>query len=212
MNMKRHICALLADRVVRIRNLPFKSPLAWIMAIGLVAGSLVASGQETNAPTRPDYPFFSVIADRNIFNPNRYAHQTRSSRAEEPAPQAATFSLVGTMSYQKGTFAFFDGNSPDYRKVLQRDDAIAGYKVTAISPDSVNLDAGGKEIQMKVGALMRQDKEGGWQLVAQEQEPVNSVKDTASEGSSESVTSGGSEDEMSDVLKKLMQQREQELK
>jgi hypothetical protein len=212
MNMKQHRYTFLAGRVVRIRNLACKTRRVWIIAIGVVAGSLVASGQDTNAPARPDYPFFSVIADRNIFNPNRYAHQTRSSRAEESAPQAATFSLVGTMSYQKGTFAFFDGTSPDYRKVLQRDDTIAGYKVTAIAPDTVNLDAKGKEIQMKVGALMRQDKEGGWQLGAQEQEPVDSVKDAASEGSSESVTSGGSEGEMSDVLKKLMQQREQELK
>ena len=28
--------------------------------------------------------------------------------------------LVGTMTYEKGTFAFFDGSSSEYRKALKR--------------------------------------------------------------------------------------------
>jgi len=132
--------------------------------------------------------------------------------AENVGPQADAFSLVGTMSYAKGTFAFFDGTSSEYRKALQLDDAIAGYKVTEITPNAVKLQAADKRVEMKVGTQMRKETEGGWQLVGQAELPANSAQDSAgSEKSSDSAgsSSGG---EVNDVLKKLMQQREQELK
>ena len=69
------------------------------------------------------------------------------------------FALVGTMSYQKGTFAFFDGTSPEYRKVLERDGAIAGYKVAEITPNAVKLEAANKRVEMKVGTQMRHEGE-----------------------------------------------------
>ena len=44
------------------------------------------------------------------------------------------FVLVGTMSYEKGFFAFFDGSHSDYKRVLKREETIAGFKVAAIGP------------------------------------------------------------------------------
>ncbi len=41
------------------------------------------------------------------------------------------------MSYAKGNFAFFDGTSPDFRKVLELEGSIADFKVIAITPKSV---------------------------------------------------------------------------
>jgi hypothetical protein len=181
-----------------------------VTAVLVIARSVAASGQETNAPSRTDYSFFQIIADRNIFNPDRYSHQSRSGRDRREAPVDA-FALVGTMSYQKGQFAFFDGTSAAYRKVLERNGAIAGYKVAEIRPNAVKLEAANKRVELKVGSQMRHEGEN-WQMSAQsELPPVAAAENSASNApsSGEDSSSGG---EVNDVLKKLMQQREQELK
>ena len=109
---------------MKLKNRPGQKPAqALVAAIFLIAGSFAASAQDTNATARTDYQFFSVIADRNIFDPNRYAHATGSRPAESSGPRTPGFALVGTMSYRKGTYAFFDGTSAEYRKVLERDGA-----------------------------------------------------------------------------------------
>jgi hypothetical protein len=185
--------------------------LSAIMGL-MLAECWAASAQQTNAPSRPDYSYFRIIADRNIFNPDRYPRRSRSSRRDSRGPAVDAFSLVGTMSYQKGTFAFFDGTSSDYRKVLKLDDAIAGYKVTEITPNGVTLKATDKQIEMKVGSQMRHEDPGGWQLVSQNELPVEAAENSTTDTSSGSAAENSSVDEGNDVLKKLMQQREQELK
>jgi len=40
------------------------------------------------------------------------------------------------LSYEKGLFAFFDGSSPDYRKVLKEEDTIAVFKIAEIQPST----------------------------------------------------------------------------
>jgi hypothetical protein len=184
------------------------------MVAVLMAGGLFAAAQSTNAPARTDYSSFRVIVERNIFNPNRYPRTSRSSQRSTPQSVPA-FLLVGTLDYQKGTFAFFDGTTSDYRKVLQRDGNIAGYTVTEITLDGVKLAAGGKQIEMKIGAQMRQESAGAWELSGQSELPASAAADTTSpsdETSAASASSSSSSGEENDVLKKLMQQREQELK
>src|SRR5260221_10943943 len=101
-------------------------------------GSLVASAQSTNAPGRPDYSNFKIVTEKNIFNPRRSARASRV-RESRTTSKGESFSLVGTMSYEKGTFAFFDGSKSEYRKVVKPTDTIAGYTVTDIAPKGVRL-------------------------------------------------------------------------
>ena len=188
--------------------------LAGLLVLGLANGFPVAA-QTTNAPASTDYSSFRIITERNIFDPNRYARAPRSR--ERPVSRSAPyFSLVGTMSNRKGMLAFFDGNDSDYRKVLAPDGVIAGYKVVEITLRGVRLEAAGKPVAMKVGAQMRQESKGEWQLA----EPSElSISTTGNETPAANETPGAnprpaakSSDEPNDVLKKLMQQREQELK
>lgn len=139
---------------------------AWFVALMFVASPL-AVAQDTNAPSRLSYESFKLITDRNIFNPNRTSRSPGIVRREaRPEVRAESFALVGTMSYEKGLFAFFDGTSADYRKVLKRADAIAGYKVEDIAPNHVKLASGTNEIDLPVGMQMRREEEGGWVLTA----------------------------------------------
>jgi hypothetical protein len=67
---------------------------------------------------------------------------------------------------------------------------------------------------MKVGAQMRQEGKGEWQLAESGEWPATTDgKETpATDETPAASTAPSSADEPNDVLKKLMQQREQELK
>ena len=92
-----------------------------------IAGYLPAMAEETNSSARLDYLAFRIIAERNIFNQNRSrgSDSNGSRYRQDRRVRADAFALRGTMSYEKGRFAFFDGTSSDYRKAVQADDTIA---------------------------------------------------------------------------------------
>lgn len=187
-----------------------------LAARGLVliisAAALFANAQSTNDSdsTATDYSTFQVIVQRNIFNPDRYPQYNYSPGKSRRTP---TFSLAGTMSYRKGMFAFFDGTSDEYRKALQVGGTIAGsYTVTKIDFDGVELQGAGKKIEMKVGAAMRQEGDG-WELSAPGQWEESSsseteIQDTNAPAATSPLPGGAG----SDVLKRLMERRAQELK
>jgi hypothetical protein len=186
-----------------------------------VLGALLANGrpaaaQTTNAPAATNamnYSSFQIIVERNIFDPNRYAHAPHS-RKRSTSPSAPWFSLVGTLSSRQGMLAFFDGNDSDYRKVLSPDGVIAGYKVVEITLRGVKLTSTNKPVVMKVGAQMRQEGKGEWQLAGSGELPATTTGNEAPAADEMPAASStaGTAGEPNDVLKKLMQQREQELK
>ncbi len=192
-------------------------------AVFAVLGALLdichpATAQTTNAlaaTNATNYSSFQIITERNIFDPNRYAH-TAHKRGHAISKSAPSFSLVGTMNYRNGMIAFFDGNDPDYRKVLSPDGVIAGYKVVGITQRGVKLEAAGKPVEMKMGAQMRQERKGEWQLAGSDELVATTATATneapATDEAPAASTAPSSASEPNDVLKKLMQQREQELK
>jgi hypothetical protein len=202
------------------------------------------------APPPPgSYEAFRLIAERNIFNPNR---APRSARPPPPTnetrrvPRVEAFALVGTMSYAKGSYAFFDSPSSQYRKSLKPGEAIAGYTLKDIAPSHVKLARERKaedkvqteELELKVGHQMRREDEGEWQIIVQA-ERFSSTPATAtgndtgragggSSGSSRSrsrsdsgtggpqpppppATSADGGGGASDLLRRLMEQRQKEL-
>jgi len=186
-----------------------------VLAFALVNG-LRAVAQSNGVPGPADYAQFSrFVTERNIFNPDRYA---RSSPTRPPSyhahvsRSAPAFTLVGTMSYQKGMFAFFDGNNSDLRKVLAQSGGIAGYTVAEITLAGVKLQSADKKqtVQMKLGETMRQ--EGNQWLPAGPGEAPASTEESVEAPADGSSSTPSPALEANDILKKLMQQREKELK
>ena len=184
----------------------------------MLAAGFNAAAQNNGVPGPADYPSFShFITDRNIFDPNRVPHspsEPRSFRVQRSAPM---FSLVGIMSYRKGVFAFFDGNDPDLKKVLEPSGNIAGYTVKDITDDGVTLETADKSraLKLKIGDMMRQESAGNWQMAGRGELAANDNAPTTASDSSSAASSSSSappSGAMSDVLKKLMEQRAQELK
>ena len=158
-----------------------------------------------------DLRSFRIIYERNIFNPNRSPRSsgappvTRRETERRPVARSESFALVGTMSYEKGSYAFFDGSSSQFRKVMQPDETIAGFKVTAVTPKCVTLEHEGKTIKLCVGMQMsKSDDEKDWRM----QERSESSASPVSSGSGSTVSSGGAGAE--EVLRRLMEKRAQE--
>ena len=159
----------------------------------------------TNAVAGPpslDFAAFRLIVDRNIFDPNRVPH-----RSSGPAPKVLdSFTLVGTMSYEKGDFAFFNGTREDFQKVLKRDDTIAGYKVLSISPDTVTLALDTNQVHLAVGSQLRRQEDGRWVQVASSGVYTANAADAPTSSPTDSASTGTD----NDILKRLMQRRAKE--
>jgi len=184
------------------------------ISVAAIMACATAFGQDTNSASPSNFSYFRIITERNIFNPDRYPNRARGPRGPR-GPATDAFALVGTMSYEKGQFAFFDGTSSTYRKALPAGGTIAGYKVAEITPTAVKLVSTNKQVELKVGSQMRHEGTN-WQLVARNELPTESAADTSeTSGTATSTSSSGSsssESEPNDVLKRLMQRREEDLK
>ena len=112
------------------------------------------------------------------------------------------------MSYEKGQFAFFDGTSSEYRKTLQPSETIAGYKVIEIASDHVALQTTNGPVELRLGMAMKKQDDESWQL----SEPVQYTETNRTSSSAADKTEATSGSGESDVLKRLLEKREQELK
>lgn len=190
------------------------------LGILMLMASVAAAAQSNGIPGPDEYTNFAkFITDRNIFDPNRQPHnydpnrprRTYSNRSRgTPAIQ-----LVGTMSYEKGMFAFFNGSHGDLSQVAQPGNKVAGYTVTKITNSKVVLESTNKQdLALNVGDGLRE--EGGKWV------PSNASELPVADTASGTTTAAGSESnsspstpppstlEQNDVLKRLMQLREKE--
>jgi hypothetical protein len=178
-----------------------------------------APAQSTNAMANgaPDYSSYSqFIATRNIFNPDRYPiHETGKRHPRHPSAGTPFIALVGTMNYQKGMFAFFNGNPSDYQKVLQSDEQIAGYTVKQITATGVELiSAGTNVVRLAIGDQLHQEGTN-WELATASDSAVPTTDTTTSSTDDASSPAPAASDFSSapnDVLKRLMEKRAQEMK
>jgi hypothetical protein len=124
------------------------------------------SAASTNrVPRTLDFSDFRIIQDRNIFNPRRYARSSNIERRETPRPaRVDTITLTGTMSYEKGTYAFFDGSSSEYRKALKVKDRVGKLQIARIEPKQVVLREGDDNYELPVGYSLRREEGGAWKV------------------------------------------------
>jgi hypothetical protein len=192
------------------RRRPLLACVLGVLAAGIFLGPSNSPAQ-TNADSGPAFDSFRIITQNNIFDPNRSPRFARPDRPRVASHTVDAFSLVGTMSYEKGTFAFFDGSGSQFKKVLEPGGSIAGYTVKEITPQAVTLAANGKEFEMKVGAQLRNEGGNQWRLSMQAELPASPESGSASTVQS-SAPPAGATSEQNDILKRLMQNRQQELK
>lgn len=194
---------------------------AWTILIFTLAFAGGHAMAQTNAtPAAADYSSFSkFITDRNIFDPNRQPHststRTRTTRTTRTrSASAPSFSLVGTMAYEKGFFAFFSGNNDELKQILPASGKIAGYTVTEVARGRAVLESADKKqkLELKIGDVMREEN-GKWELTGQGEVPAGSAPVTSSSSPTSENSGGGTPAPAApanDVLKRLMEKRAKE--
>ncbi len=148
----------------------------WGLGVSLIllyaVGLDVAGAQETAtdpaapAPLGREYADFRIVTDRNIFDPSRTA-RSRDRRAEPEKPREPKIDVValtGTLSYEKGSIAFFDSTASEFRKAAKIGDQIAGYLVKEIAQTQVALERESELLALKVGQQLRRQDEGAWEI------------------------------------------------
>ena len=178
----------------------------------LAAADPLCAAEGTNvASSRNDYVAFRVISDRNIFNPkrsSRTAGQTIVRTEPERVVRTERFALLGTMSYEKGRYAFFDGSGSDFRKVAKPEDMIAGFRISEVAPTCVKLlTTNGTILELCVGMQMKKREDADWELAGKADAAESTGRASTSTTSS---SSSASTPESDDVLKRLLQRREQD--
>lgn len=158
------------------------------------------------ASSGSEYLAFKIITDRNIFDPTRSPRSARPRvEPRRPNQPAETFTLVGTLSYEAVAYAFFDGSRSEHKKAVEVGGQVGEYTVKDVGPTSVRLEAQGKGVDLPIGGKMRRT-EDGWQIDS------SSIASTGADSpSSTSSSAESSADDESDIIKRLMQKREQEL-
>ena len=131
----------------------------------LLAGLADAAAQSTNrAAGRVDYSSFRGISERNIFNASRSGGRVATTREVRRPARVDTVTLVGTLQSGNGWVAFFDGSGADYRKALNAQGRIAGYTITQVAFNSVQLETKDKKLSLRVGHSLRRENGGEWKV------------------------------------------------
>ena len=188
-----------------------KTELLKILTLGLLlAGGATAFAQsETNSSMATDQNSFRIITERNIFNPTRRGVIRRTDTITRRT-QVDSFKLVGTMDYEKGKLAFFDGTSSEFRRTLKPSDIIAGYRIADIKHNEIKLLASSNSsLTLPVGAQMRRTDGGPWSLISKA-EPVPGADAMPTDNpdlNAKAATLNGAE---TDAMKRLLMRRMQE--
>lgn len=186
----------------------------------------------TNGPASTDYAYFQPVNDRNIFNPARVPNRPDRPRPTETrrTPKVESLSLVGTLRYEKGIFAFFDGTSSEFRKALKEGDAVGGHRILSVTDSTVRLVVQDRAVDLKVGNQLRREDEGEWTLASgvtlgassasggsgstsSSSSSGNTASASAnSSNASSSSSSGSSGGGAEEILRRLRERRAQETK
>jgi hypothetical protein len=201
----------------------------YLLAALVGAGGFSATAQTNSSSADTDYAQFSrFVSDRNIFDPNRVPHSPRTTSTRtrtrtttrSRAGGLTGIALVGTLSYEKGWFAFFNAGDSDNKKVLAPGGEVGGNQVKEISAITVTLVGDDKkEFTMKIGDQLHQDG-ARWKLSENSSDSGSAVATSeptpVAEGESSSSTpeaaaaAPAANLEGNDILKRLMEKRAKE--
>ncbi len=144
---------------------------------------------------------FALVTERNIFNPNRTA-RTRSAPEEKPV-RTEEVALVGVVGFGADPAAVFHSADPRLRGEAAAGGRLGDFSVVAVTPAGVELRAGERTYTLAVAQRLTRVEGGEWTASAA---PVPEVRSRPDAPPVE-VPANASE-----VLKRLMKQREKQLK
>jgi hypothetical protein len=163
----------------------------------------------------PGYTAFRMVRTRNIFDPDRRPGRSENSSRPQTTTAASRsnfIALTGTMVSEGRALAFFAGSQSDYHKVIGESGTIADFKIARVTPKGVELVRDGKSLTVEVGRQVLLDGAGGETTVVAPIDagalatPVNGEP-----APGRSPAEPGVPGDKSDLLKRMMERRQQEM-
>jgi hypothetical protein len=178
------------------------SALMMVLAVAGAAVVLAALGEEGQQPPAEGFETYSILVQRNIFDPQRRPAPTRGAEESpvEESPPDLSVSLLGTWVSSGRTMALLGSPSAEYNGDRAAGEELGGWKIESITTKGVVLVRGDQRLDWPVGQKVVRLGEEGWQVAGQA-EPGRSP--TTSSGSA----SGGSSE---GILEKLRKRRKRE--
>ncbi len=170
-------------------------PALWMMAI--LSPTAPGQSQEARRPSI-ELDAFRLIVERNIFDPSREKPGGEAPPIER-APQADEIVLVGTLVTESQRFAFFDGSSSSYRRVLTVGADIAGGAVAAIESATISIRLDDNTFDLPIGMSLSREDDQPWRI-----ETVKRRIEPEKEEDNKQPAPAN------DILRKLMERRSQE--
>tara|TARA_A100001037_G_scaffold19393_1_gene16523 strand:- start:785 stop:1462 length:678 start_codon:yes stop_codon:yes gene_type:complete len=189
---------------------------------------------KTTIPAGISFESYTLVLDNNIFDANRQDRarlEAERRRALEDTVPVDRFSLVGTMQHDGKALAFFSGTSSEYRVVLKPSEEIAGFEVREIRDKQIVIQRDDQRIEIAVGMGLSRQGEDPWKLIHEtgadfrgapgqksrsrssigsspfsQPEPATPAPTTSSDAPPRS-----SESSKSDILKRMMERRRQQM-
>ena len=179
----------------------------YILLVIFLPVTLSVLAENGSPPQRRGFENFQVIWERNIFNPNRRSgiKNVPSFEPPETAP-IEQIRLVGVLIQEGKALAFFEGSNAAWNGEWKTGDMIAGFTIREIRTHGVILYNEKSEIDLPVGSAMVKKDAPSWEISSA---PMHYEKPRQSE----TKLSGHEkkDDQTSDILKKLMERRKQEM-
>lgn len=171
-----------------------------------VPATIPAPTPAASAPAGPNA--FEMIWKRNIFDQSRSPRAARREDrpAARKAPVVESFALVGTMSFSGGLIAFFNSEQSDFRKSAKQGETVGDFKVLDVAHSSVRLRREAEEFTLEIGRQIKREDGGPWEV--SKEAVVISGPARAPEKPAEASSGGG----VSDLLRRLREKREKEMK
>ena len=206
--------------------------LALLAALPLGAPRATAADGDTPDDATPatDYASFSILMERNIFDPDRspaqpWRAETETQELPRPVPED-TIDLLGTMITPDWSVAIFQGSNSEFNRKCRIGETVAGLRIDRIGTDSVALAGDGDtSLTLPVGYRMQRHGDTPWAIGSASPAPMSSMStgappptaniapaQTGASPATPAPASGGSGGGADEILKRMMERRQQEIK
>ena len=178
------------------------------VALGSIVSLWPAAGLgREQAQAQNPWAKYEIILKRNIFSRQRGPEQTRTRRDDQPraVPNPESYYRLKGVVQEDGTFiAFVEDTRSGSVLRLRRGDNVARGVIKSLTLDSMEYEFEGQTVAVELG----RDLEGGLGAVTRTELLEWSSSQTSSQPETSSEPATGDE---TDMLKQLMERRQQQL-
>jgi len=177
------------------------------MIITIFSAIFFSYAENGQSFSTPEFSDFRIILERNIFDPDRRAKPAFSNASPQPTPvPTEEIRLVGTVINKGEAIAFFKGSDSSFNGQWKQGDTIAGLRIKEIGTRGLILENQRQKIEMKVGAGITTSNREKWTLTTKP-----AITDYHKKDKTDIKQEQKTDNNASDILKKLMERRKQEI-